>query len=113
MRLQDLSSSQLRHVVEVISYTDGKDIDGIPIKIENVVATKRARVDVPSLRRQETLTALGISVAKSLMFIIRYFDGLDTDVHKIKYKNKIYEIQGIEDIEERSLYMNILGVVKD
>ena len=113
MRLQDLSSSQLRHIIEIISYTDGKDADGIPIKVENVVATKRARVDVPSLRKQEVINALGVSASKSLMFVVRYFDGFDTDVHKIRYKNKIYEIQGVENVEERNLYLNILGEYKD
>lgn len=113
MRLQDISSSQLRFIVDIISHEDVKDADGIPVKVERVVAQKRARVDVPSLRRQETMTALGISASKSLMFIIRYFDGLDSDIHKIRYNNKVYEIQGIEDVGERHLYHNILGVIKD
>ena len=113
MRLSDLSSSQLKHVIEIIEHEEGLDGDRIPIHVEKVIATKRSRVDVPSLRRQEALAALGISVSKSLMFIFRYIDNFDSEVHKIKYKNKIYEIQGIENIEERNLYLNVLGVVKD
>ena len=113
MRLQDLSSSQLRHIIEIISHRDEKNVDGIPIKVEEVISTKRARIDVPSLRKQEVITALGVSASKSLMFVVRYFDGLDTDVHKIRYKNRIYEIQGVENVEERNLYLNILGEYKD
>mgnify|MGYP003370494159 CR=1 FL=1 len=113
MRLSDISSSELKNIIEIITYEDSVDVDRIPIHIENIIATKRSRVDVPSLRRQETLAALGVSVSKSLMFIFRYFDGLDSEIHKIKYKNNIYEIQGIENVEERNLYFNVLGVIKD
>lgn len=113
MKLKDISSSQLRDVIEIIHYTDGVDGDNIPIKVENVLGMKRARVDVPSLRRQENLIALGISVNKTLMFVIRYFEKFDTDNFKIRYKNKIYEIRGIENVEERNLYFNILGEYKD
>ena len=50
MKLKDISSSQLRDVIEIIHYTDGVDGDNITIKVENVLGMKRARVDVPSLR---------------------------------------------------------------
>ena len=112
MRLQDLSSSQLRHIIEIITHDVRIDADGIPIDREVVVATKRARVDVPSLRRQETLISQGINVSKSLMFVFRYFDGFDSEVHKIKYKDEVYEIQGIENVEERDLFLNVLGEAK-
>ncbi len=113
MLLENIESIQLKKTIQIIEYEDTLDTDRIPIKVETVVKNRKARVDVPSLRRQETLAALGVSVSKSLMFIFRYFDGLDSEIHKIKYKNNIYEIQGIENVEERNLYFNVLGVIKD
>lgn len=113
MRLKDISSSNLREVIEIIAHVEELDTDGIPVDVEKTVSVARARVDVPSLKRQETLTALGISVEKSLMFIFRYFQGFDSEVHKIKYKNRIYEVKGIENVEERDLYLNIVGEIKD
>lgn len=112
MKLKDISSSNLRHVIDIIVHDSGVDDDGIPIDIERVVSTVRARVDVPSLRRQETLVAQGINVSKSLMFVFRYIDGFDSEVHKIRFKNRIYEVEGIENVEERDLYLNVLGEVK-
>ena len=112
MRLQDISSSQLQKVIEIITYNRGIDTDGVPIDVENVVATVRARVDVPSLRRQETLVGQGINVSKSLMFLFRNFNGFDSEIHKIRFKGNVYEIQGIENVEEKDLYLNVLGEVK-
>ena len=113
MKLKDISSSNLREVIEIIAHVEELDTDGIPVDVEKTVSAARARVDVPSLKRQETLTALGISVEKSLMFIFRYFHGFDSEVHKIKYKNRIYEVKGIENVEERDLYLNVVGEIKD
>ena len=110
MRLKDISSSNLREVIEIIAHVEELDTDGIPVDVEKTVSVARARVDVPSLKRQETLTALGISVEKSLF---RYFQGFDSEVHKIKYKNRIYEVKGIENVEERDLYLNVVGEIKD
>ena len=112
MKLQDISSSNLRHVIDIITHVNGVDADGIPIHTEMVVATRRARVDVPSLRRQESLVAQGINVSKSLMFVFRYLDGFDSEIHKIRYKGRVYEIEGIENVEERDLFLNVLGEVK-
>ena len=112
MLLKNLSSSQLRHIIEIIAYEKGIDGDGVPIDIENVIATKRARVDVPSLARQEALVGQGINISKALMFVFRYIDGFDSEVHKIHYKGKIYEVKGIENVEERDLFLNVLGEVK-
>lgn len=112
MKLKDITSSQLRHVIEIISHTIGVDSDELPIDEEGVIHTVRARVDVPSLKRQEALVAQGINVSKSLLFVFRYIDGFDSEVHKIKFKNKIYEVEGIENVEERDLFLNVLGEVK-
>lgn len=113
MRLKDISSSNLREVIEIIAHAEELDTDGIPVDVEKTILTTRARVDVPSLKRQETLTALGVSVDKTLMFIFRYFPDFDSEVHKIKYKNRIYEVKGIENVQERDLYLNVIGTIKD
>ncbi len=112
MKLKDISSSQLRHVIDIIGHMSEVDSDGIPVDVEDVVATVRARVDVPSLRRQETLVAQGINVSKSLMFVFRYIEGFDSEVNKIRFKNKIYEIAGVENVEEKDLFFNVLGEIK-
>lgn len=112
MKLNNLSSSQLRHVIDIIEYGRGTDSDRIPIDTESVVKTVRARVDAPSLRRQEALVAQGINISKSLMFVFRYLENFDSEKHKIRFKGKIYEVEGIENIEERDLFLNVLGEVK-
>ncbi len=112
MKLKDISSSHLRHVVEIIEYSNAIDSDGIPIGRESVVKTVRARVDTPSLKRQETLVAQGINISKSLMFIFRYLKNFDSEKHKIRYKGRVYEVEGIENVEEKDLFLNVLGEVK-
>ena len=113
MKLRDISSSNLREIIEIVTHIEELDADGIPVDVEKTILTVRARVDVPSLKRQETLKALGVSVEKSLMFIFRYLQDFDSEVHKIKYKNRLYEVKGIENVEERDLYLNVVGEIKD
>ena len=48
-----------------------------------------------------------------LMFIFIYLQDFDSEVHKIKYKNRLYEVKGIENVEERDLYLNVVGEIKD
>lgn len=112
MLLKNICSSDLRNIIEIIENTVVLDADGIPTDVENVISTVRARVDVPSLSRQEAMVAQGINVSKSLMFIFRYLNDFDSEVHKIRYKNRLYEIKGIENVEERDLFLNVLGEVK-
>lgn len=112
MRLSDINHYQFRHLIDVIEYIDDVDSDSLPIKVERTVMSLHARVDVPTLKRQEALVAQGINVSKSLLFVFRYIDGFDSEVHKIKFKNKIYEVEGIENVEERDLFLNVLGEVK-
>lgn len=112
MLLKNITSSDLKHIIEIVSNDVVLDADGVPTDVENVVSTVRARVDVPSLKRQETLVAQGINVSKSLMFVFRYLDNFDGEVHKIRYKNRLYEVEGIENVEEKNLFLNVLGEVK-
>lgn len=112
MLLKDISSSDLRSAIEIISHRSGLDADGIPVDEMVVEKTVRCKVSTPSLRRQETLIGQGINATNTLMFVIRYITNLDSESHKIKYKNRIYEIVGIEDVEERQLFLNILCEVK-
>lgn len=112
MKLKDITSSQLRHVIEIISHSDGVDLDGIPIKTENVVAKVRARVDVPSLKRQEALIGQGVNVTNTLQFVFRYIKDFDMDVHKVRYKGRVYNIFGLENVEERDLFYNVSGEYK-
>ena len=112
MRLSDINHYQLRHLIDVIEYIDDVDPDSLPIKVERTVMSVHARVDVPTLRRQESLIAQGINVSKTLLFVFRNVSVFDSEVHKIRYKNRVYDVIGIEDVEERGLFLNILGEVK-
>lgn len=108
MKLKDISSSDLKKIVNIITYIDEVDADNIPIKNQQVEKQVRARVDVPSLRRQEVLAQQGFDTTTSLMFIIRYIPNLDTKSTKLSYGGNVYEIKGLEDVEEMHLYWNIL-----
>lgn len=112
MWLKDVSSSHLRSVVDIISYTTELDDDGIPVDKMEVEYSVRCKVNVPSLRRQEALIGQGIDVTNTLMFVIRYIPNLDSEIHKIRYRDRVYEIVGMEDVEERQIYWNLLCEVK-
>ena len=47
MWIKDISSSQLKKPIEIITVTIGKDEDGLPIETEHVLASKKAKVSVP------------------------------------------------------------------
>ena len=107
MWIKDISSSQLKKPIEIITVTIGKDEDGLPIETERVLASKKAKVSVPSLRKQEVFKNEGTSVTKTLEFIFRY-EEIDESAC-IKYKNKLYNIRGIENVEEKDKFLCVLG----
>lgn len=112
MRLSDINHYQFRHRIDVIEYVNDVDSDSLPLEVERTVMSLHARVDVPTLRRQEALIAQGINVSKTLLFVFRNVAGFDSEIHKIRYKNRIYDVIGIEDVEERGLFLNVFGEVK-
>lgn len=107
MWLKDISSSQLKKSIEIITVTTEKDEDGLPVEIESVLASKKAKVSVPSLRKQEVYKNEGTSVTKSLEFIFR-FEDIDESAY-IKYRNKLYNIRGIENVEEKDRFLCVIG----
>lgn len=107
MWLKDISSSQLKKPIEIITVTIGKDEDGLPIEMEQVLASKKAKVSVPSLRKQEVYKNDGISVTKTLEFIFR-FEDIDESAY-IRYRGDKYNIRGIENVEEKDKFLCVMG----
>ena len=107
MLLKGISSSQLKKTIEIIAVTIGKDEDGLPIESESLLARKKAKVSVPSLRKQEVYKNEGTSVTKTLEFIFRYED-IDESAY-IKYRNKLYNIRGVENVEEKDRFLCVIG----
>lgn len=107
MWLKDISSSQLKKSIEIITVIFDKDVDGLPIEVESVIAAKKAKISVPSLRKQEVYKNEGTSVTKTLEFIFRYEEINESAC--IKYRNKIYNIRGIENVEEKDKFLCVIG----
>lgn len=107
MWIKDISSSQLKKTIEIITVKTEKDEDGLPIEVESVLKSKKAKVSVPSLRKQEVFKNEGTSIAKTLEFIFRY-EEIDESAY-IRYKNKLYNIRGIENVEEKDKFLCVLG----
>ena len=96
MRLSDINHYQFRHRIDVIEYVNDVDSDSLPLEVERTVMSLHARVDVPTLRRQEALIAQGINVSKTLLFVFRNVAGFDSEIHKIRYKNRIYYVSALK-----------------
>lgn len=107
MWIKDISSSQLKKTIEIITAKTEKDEDGLPIEVESVLKSKKAKVSVPSLRKQEVFKNEGTSITKTLEFIFRY-EEIDESAY-IRYKNKLYNIRGIENVEEKDKFLCVLG----
>lgn len=107
MWIKDISSSQLMKPIDIITVTIEKDEDSLPIEVERVLVSKKAKVSVPSLRKQEVYKNDGTSVTKVLEFIFRYED-IDESAY-IRYRGKKYNIRGIENIEEKDKFLCVMG----
>lgn len=109
MLLKDIKSSYLRTPIVIEKYKIVKNEDKIPIEVLEVSIKRKAKVSNLSLRKQEFIQMQGISSAKNLEFLIMYLELDYTD--RIYYKNKYYDIKGIENVEEKNKYLLVLGEV--
>lgn len=107
-----LQAHELRNPIEIQRAVSGVDEDGIPIEDnwQTLLKTK-ARVKVTKLDEETMLQGEGDSIIKT--FTIRGRKDIDiTTKDRVVYKNKIFDIKSVEDIQEIGLFIAIKGEYK-
>lgn len=70
------------------------------------IAKPRCKVDFDDRLMKEIFKDDGIDTASVKIFTFRYFEGLSIK-DKVLYKNKIYEIYGLNNIDEEGKFYKI------
>ena len=106
MRLKDINSSKFKKSIEIQSFTSGSNKEDIPIDIlKESISKKTWAIPATSvaLRRQEFHQAQGINIKKCIEFVIRF---MQIDIsYKVVFKDEVYEIKGIENVELADKYL--------
>lgn len=105
IKLEDLNGGNLNKRISIIAYKLGKDEDNIPVEVIDTEISKFAYVDNSSQKTQEFLINSGIATKKCMEFCIRYCDVAYTS--KIRYNKELYNIVGIENLQEKNRFINI------
>lgn len=90
--------------IEFLSMDDKKDEDGYPIKKETII--RKCWASVRGLRGKTFYSAAAVQAEKNKVFNCRYFKELD-EKNQIRYNNKIYEIESINDLNEKHIEYEI------
>lgn len=103
---------EFRNPIEIQRAVSGVDEDGIPIEDnwQTLLKTK-ARVKVTKLDEETILQGEEDSIIKT--FTIRGRKDIDiTTKDRVVYKNKIFDIKSVEDVQEIGLFIVIKGEYK-
>lgn len=91
--------------IKIYSITKGKDAAGFPVEVETLVLTCYAEVKTT---KGFTLITNNTDFEKALTrFVIRYPVTVITYDHIIKFKNKTYSIEYINNVDEANTEMEL------
>lgn len=103
-----LNAGEFKHPVEIISTLPALNDDNIPITIDKVVLSTRARI--VNVSGKEKILADGINGVNVKRFYIRYKKNLEiNNKSKIRYGGHLYNITYVSNIEEADKYLEIVG----
>lgn len=95
--MQQLARTKNKRIDIITNSKNATDEDGFPI--EGGKSIKTVFANVRSLRGKEFYQASQVQAQDDKVFYINYFPGLDTKA-EIKYKNELYNIISIINIDE-------------
>ena len=107
-----IQAHEFRNPIEIQRSANEIDEDGIPIEDNwQTLLKTRARVKVTKLDEETMLQGEGDSIIKT--FTIRGRKDIDiTTKDRVVYKNKIFDIKSVEDVQEIGLFIVIKGEYK-
>ncbi len=103
-----INPGEFKHPIEIKTVkTGGVDDDNIPIKVESTLLETRAKIRNKTGR--ETIIANGEASITTKLFIIRYPREIEiTDKYKLLYKEKLYDITYVNNVEDLNKYLEIV-----
>lgn len=101
---------KFRHYIEILEYTNSEP-DEFGFSTEEWIVTRKVRsiVKNPSASKMELYKADGYAIQNLLEFVFRYKKDHFSTKTRVKYKDKVYEIVKVENVEELSRYTLLLG----
>ena len=103
-----INAGEFRHKIKILKYIPNVNEDNIPINQEIVLFETKARV--LNISSKEKILADGKSYINIKRFFIKYRKGFDiTNKDKIYFNGKKYKISYISNVEEKNIYIEIVG----
>ena len=103
-----INPGNFKHPIEILKYISVTDEDNIPRKQYKTVLKARARI--LNISGKEKVLNDGIISRSIKRFYIRYKRNLNLNTEDIiLYKNKKYNITYVSNVEEKDVYLEIVG----
>lgn len=104
-----INSGELREPIIIQRYKGmDKDDDGVPCEKWDSIINPKAKI--VNIKFEEQLIAQGQGLEEIKIFYIRYPKGIQlTRKDRILYKNTYFNIIGLDDIENKGMYLAIKG----
>lgn len=96
--------SKMNKRIKFVVISDETDEDGYPLSAEKVI--RECWCSIRGLRGREFYNAAQTQSQDDKVFNCRYFKGLNKSM-QIKYRDSIYNIQSINDLNERHIEYEI------
>lgn len=105
-----MQAGKLRHLVDIQRAITGRDAHGGETK--TWVTDGQCYVEIKPLNAREIITADSTDSRVTHQIITRFYQGLNAK-RRIKYGDRIFNISGIRNIEERRKMMIIDAIEQD
>ena len=103
-----INPGEFKNPIEILKYVLRTDEDNIPVKSYEVILSTKARI--LNISGKEKVLNDGVSSVSVKRFYIRYKKDLDiTTGDIILYKDKKYNITYVSNVEEKDVYLEIVG----
>lgn len=104
------NTGMLKHPIEILEFISGIDENGL--SVENWVIDRKVRCMVtnPKISKGEENTTEGITSKKIKYFTFRKRKDYNSKL-RIRYKNQLYDVEGVADFDYDDLYQTVRGIL--
>ena len=102
-----VNPGELNKRIEIITIS-GKDSDGFRTGKPDIIMTRWAKYSRKTSEKETAGAGVAAVTSSTTRFLIRYTDTvIDTNM-KVRYNGRYYDIQDVNDIQDRHEYIEII-----
>ena len=106
--MEIVSIGQLKNKIQIKRLVQGVDEMGFPVENWETIKSPKCKIEFDDRLMREVFRDNGADSTTVRIFTFRYFSGL-TEKDVIFYKNKKYEIYGIDNLNQEDRFLKVWG----